>query len=261
MKFRLILFTFFVNLSVVHSQAQDNRLKYFGIESGMNFIESKIADMKYIRGSMPVYFNGFSQDAITSFNYRFFLGAKAEIFSLNDRFGLQTGLRYVRDNSYIGKNDYFSDNTRYFYWLHSEDGLSTEYLRVREINQKVDYIGIPVEIRYFTQKRPRIFQIYFKVGIEISYLLKTNIDVVFENPAMDIYADDITNKLDEPGRLNVITYSGAGIKIGRDQKPSLNVEANLPLLYLNPEQKGITKPIYGGGFQICVQIPIKSNAQ
>jgi hypothetical protein len=261
MKIRKLFLLFLLIYCYSSSFAQEKRLKYFGIEGGATFIESEISNMDNIRGSMPSYYMGYSSNSITSLSYKSFIGVKAEIFSLNDRFGLLGGIRLSRLNASIGKNDYFTGNTNYFYWLYREDGVNTEYLKVKEVYQKSDYIGIPIEIRFFTEKRPRIFQLYIKMGLELSYLLSSKIDITFTNSAMDPYEKDMIADLKQPEKFNMALYGGAGFKIGRDQKPSLSIEACVPFVNLTSESYGIIKPLVGGGFQLNFQIPIKTKSK
>jgi hypothetical protein len=261
MKIKIGLLVLALGTIFYTSSAQQTRLKYLGIEAGMTYIESEISDMKYIRGEMPTYYMGYSTDAITSWSYKDFVGIKYEILSLNDRFGLLGGIRFSCMNSSIGKNNYFTNNTNYFYWLYNQDGINTEYLRVKEINQKSSYIGIPIEIRYFTGRRPHLFQLYFKLGSEINFLLKSTTGVVFHNSAMEQYENDIHSQLRKPDRISAAVYGGGGFRIGRDLKPSVSIEACMPYLYINPGSSGMLKPIFGGGFQINFQLPIKSKVQ
>jgi hypothetical protein len=243
------------------SSAQETRLKYIGIDVGTTFIESEISEMDYIRSSTPSYMMMYSANSITSSSYKNSLGVKFEILSLNDRFGLLGGIRFSHINSSIGKTDYWTNNTDYFYWLYRQDGINTEYLRINEINQNSDYIGVPIEVRYFTAKRPRKFQLYFKLGIEVNCLLKSKTGILFYSSAMKPYEKDLIGMLDEPERISVAAYGGGGFKIGKDQKPSISVEATIPYMFLTSESSGLLKPLYGGGFQLNFQIPIKSKAQ
>lgn len=261
MKVKILFLVLFLSYFTGFSLAQETRLKNIGIEAGSTFIEGEISDMDHIRGSMPSYYMGYSTNSITSSSYKNFIGVKSEIFSLNDRFGLLGGIRFSQINSSIGKKDYWTNNTDYFYYLYSQDEINTEYLKVNEINQKSDYIGIPIEIRYFTQKRPRKFQLYVKLGIEINYLLKSKTGIVFNNSAMKPYERDLVAMLNQPERISAAMYGGAGFKFGRDQKPSISVEACMPYMFLTSETSGILKPVFGGGFQLNLQIPIKSKAQ
>jgi hypothetical protein len=257
MKLKIIVFATFLYYTMGFSLAQPNRLKYFGIEGGMRFMESEISNMNYIRGNMPSYYQGYSTNSLTSFSYSSFAGIKYEIFSLSDRLGLQAGIRFSSMKSSIGRNSYWTDNINYFYWLYQQDGINTDYLRVKEINQKSDYIGIPIEIRYFTARRPRLFQIYFKLGIEMNLLLKSGTDIVFHDPGMNSYEDDLIAMLKKPDRLNSALYGGAGFKFGRDQKPSVSIEMCMPYLFLNSGAYGLLHPLFGGGFQLNFQIPIR----
>jgi hypothetical protein len=261
MKIKIGLLTFFLSHYLAITFAQEPRLKYIGVEAGMTFIRSEMSDKEHVRAEMPSYYMTYSANSIVSWSVKSFAGIKFEIFSMNDRFGLLGGIRFSHLNNSIGKNHYWINTTDYFYWLYREDEINTEYLKINEIYQTANYIGIPLEIRFFTEKRPRIFQIYFKVGIEVNYLLSTKTGIVFINPAMETYEKEVIDMLEQPGRISAAIYGGGGFKIGKDQKPSVSIEACMPYFDLTPKSSGIVKPIFGGGFQLNFQVPIKSKAQ
>jgi len=255
MKLKFIFLIYLLCFYVSFSFAQATRLKYVGFETGMTFIGSTISNVDYIRGSIPAYTDGYSASNLSSTCYKSFAGVKFEIFSLNDRLGFSAGLRYSRINSSVGKNSYWTDNVNYFYWLYLQNGVNTEYLKVREINQKSDYIGIPLEVRYFPARRPHLFRVYFKVGAEVNYLLHNQKDIVFYDNAMNIYKGDLMAKVETPKTFYSSVYGGGGIRLGRELKPSLSFEACLPYLFLTSQSSGLVNPNSGGGFQINFQIP------
>ena len=262
MKLRSILLIYFLCFYMAFSLAQVPRLKYLGVETGMNFIESEMSNMDdYIRGDVPSYSLGYSSSSLTTLTSRSFAGIKYEIFSLNDQISLSGGLRYSRINSSVGKKRYWGSSTNYFYWLYLQDGVNTEYLKVKEIDQKSDYIGIPVEIRFFPARRPRIFRFYFKLGAEINCLIQSQKDIVFYDEAMNPYKNELTAKVANPKPFYAAAYVGGGFRFGKELKPSVSIEASMPYLLITQNSAGLVNPIYGGGFQINVQIPIKSKVK
>ena len=78
---------------------------------------------------------------------------------------------------------------------------------------------------------------------------------------MDPYEKDLIAMLEQPERISAAMYGGGGFKIGRDQKPSISIEACMPYIVLTSRSSGILQPLVGGGFQLNFQIPIKSKAQ
>ena len=261
MKIRLLIFIYFLCFYFGYSFAQETRQKYVGIEAGMTVMGSEMSNMDYVRGNISDYYDGYSTNSLTSLTYRSFVGIKYEIYSLNDRFGLLGGLRFSRMNSSIGKSDYWTSGTNYFYWLYRQEGINTEYLKVKEINQTSDYIGIPLELRFFPAKRPHLFRLYFKLGAEINYLIQTQKDLIFYNHTMDPYKQDLLEKVGQPKTFYSSLYGGGGIRFGKDMKPSVSIEMCMPYLFLTSESAGLVNPIVGGGFQVNIQIPIKSKVQ
>jgi hypothetical protein len=241
----------------INGYSQDTRLKYFGVESGMNFTMSEMSDMDAIRGDIPNYSMGYSASNLTSLSYTWYAGVRSEIFSLNDRFGLQSGLRFSQICNTIGKDEYWGGSTNYFYWLYRQEGTETEFLKIKEIRQNTGYLGIPVELRYFVSRRPRLFQLYGKLGAVVDFRVSTRTRVEFKDPAMEIFEKNISDQVDQPGPVSFAMYAGSGFKIGTDQKPSVSVEACFPFFILTAKSSGMLRPLFGGGFQLTFQVPIK----
>jgi hypothetical protein len=261
MRYRWLMLVAVLLLTLYNSFSQDTHLKYVGLESGMNFIESEMYDINTIRGDIPNYSMGFSSSTLTNLSYTWFAGMKSEIFSLNDRIGLQGGIRFSQINNTIGKDEYWGSNTNYFYWLFRQEGTETEFLKINEIHQKTDYLGIPVEIRYFVAKRPHLFQLYGKLGAVLDFRINTGTNVVFKDPTMEIYEKIISDQIKQPGAVSFAMYVGSGIKIGTDQKPSVSIEACFPYFILTQHSSGMLRPLFGGGFQLTFQVPIKSSVK
>lgn len=261
MKIKFTFLICFLYAFIGVSFAQEIRQKYIGFETGMTLIGNEITKMDNIRGDVSGYSGGYSINNLTSLSYRSFIGVKPEIFSLNDKIGFMAGLRLSRITNSVGKNNYWSNSTNYFYWLYSQSGTNTEYLKVREINQKSDYIGIPIEVRYFPSKRPRLFRVFFKLGAEINYCLQTQTDVVFFDNEMNPYQNGLIAKVGKPKVFNASVYGAGGVRIGRESGLSASIEICLPYFPITHESTGLVNPISGGGFQINFQIPLKSIIQ
>ncbi len=260
-RFRCFALAFILIIPYCNSFSQNTRLRYVGMESGMKFIESEISDMDLIRGDIPSYTLGFSTSSLTSLSWAWYAGVKSEIFSLNDRFGLQGGIRFSQYNSTVGKDEYWGSTINYFYWLYRQEGTETEFLKIREIIQKTDYLGIPLEIRFLLPKRPHTLLLYVKLGAEINFRVNTSTNVVFKDPLMEIYEKDISDQVEKPGAVSFAMYSGAGFRIGTDQKPSVSIEACFPYFILTSHSSGLLHPLFGGGFQLNFQVPIKCKAK
>ena len=120
---------------------------------------------------------------------------------------------------------------------------------------------MPVELRYFVSKRPHIFQLYGKLGAVLDFRVNTITNIVFKDPTMEPYEKDISNQIKQPGPVSFAMYAGSGFKIGTDQKPSVSIEACFPYFILTSQSSGMLHPLFGGGFQLTFQVPIKSRAK
>lgn len=254
--FLIILLCFYAGAST----SQETGKKFFGIEAGMTLISCEMPDMTYIRGDMLSYPSDFALSSITSLMYNSFAGIKSEFFSANDKFGFAGGVRYTLTVGSIGKRNYWANNTNYFYLLFRQDGINTEYLKVKDIIQSSDCIGIPLEVRFFPYK-PRWFRLYFKLGAEINFRLQTNTDVVFYDNLMEGYQKEVAEIVGQPESFSSSIYGAVGIRIGRKLRPALNLEIAVPVVFLTSESSAMVNPVAGGGFQLNVQLPYKLNAQ
>jgi len=258
MKNLVLLFLICLYTGIV--SAQEIRQKYIGVEAGLAFFESNMLNVDFIRKDMSSYSTGYSTNNISSNTYKSYIGIKPEYYTLNGKLGGMVGIRFSRVDNIVGKNNYMAEGNNYFYFLYRQDGLTTEYLKVKQIDQHAEYLGIPVEIRYFPF-RPHFFRLYFKAGAEIDFRLQSKTDFSFDDKAMEIFQNDLTAKFEKPRAVNVLLYGAGGIRLGRKGKPSVSYEITLPYLYVTSEPTALANPIFGAGFQLNFQIPIKSRVQ
>ncbi len=257
MKTKPVLLSALFIVWIFPMKGQDSiRLKSLYVETGMDFTSCYAPDNKdYIRGDVnpnPYYYE---PGYLMALLYRSYAGVKGEIRVLNNKLGLISGLRFTHMQGSLGKNDYWSTRTDFFYLLYKQDGLTTEYLKVKEITQITNYLGIPVEIRIYPY-RQRGIQMYYKFGADFNVLLSGTTNVKFDNPAMQLYENDVTGIIEDPWPFYASIHVAAGLKLGKDTKPGINIEACLPsgFLFKHMDSSFVT-PDFGGGFQMNIRIP------
>jgi hypothetical protein len=250
MRYKLIFLPLIICWYSAAAQAPETRQKLLGFETGMNFFPGKVWSMDNIRGDMPAYSYASQDNKLISESFFAYAGIKAEYFTLDNKYGLATGLRYMQMNSSVNKNESF------FYWLYRQEGVNTEYLKVKEINQKTDYIGIPVEVKCFVFV-PSWIRWYVKAGAEVSFKMNSQTDVKFYDEAMMPYEDGVTTKVPDTGSFSSSLYAAGGARVGKDSKPSVCFEICLPSVLLTQESTGLVHSTAGFGFQFNVQIPLK----
>jgi hypothetical protein len=256
MNIKLSLLSIILSFYTMLASAQIIQQKFLGGDIGMTFFSTEISNVDNVRAYVTSY-NGSSSGNLTSLMYKKYVSVKSEIFMLRNMIAVSGGIRYSRVNCSIGRESYWSESSNSFYLLYSREGVTTKYLKINELNQKTDYIGIPVEIRLFPY--PASFlRLYGKVGAECQVLLQSKTDVVFYNEAMETYQKDVIHILgQEPTTFSFPVYGAIGLRFGRKGNPSVSVEACVFSTYLTDEAIAIVDPLIGGGFQINVQIPLK----
>lgn len=248
----------FLSCSLIFSQEEESHIKCVGGDLGLDFYPCLSPSTQYIRGDIVDYGYGTVYNNITSLLYRWHFSVKGEYRFWHNRLALSSGLRFSRMTGTIGKSNYFENASDYFFLLYKQEGTTSEYLKVKEIRQVSNYLGIPLEFRLYPSTR-HFFRPYIKVAAEANFLIGSKDDVVFSNSAMDSYQDEVIAKFDKVGNFLTKAYLGIGFNWGYQDKPSVNVELNMPGFILNKEATGMVKTDagFGVGIQLAVFIPIK----
>ena len=249
--FSLILCISAIKLFSQEEAKKNTYLKFIGIESGAVFYASEFKQIDLVRKQDQ---NNYPSDIYnkTSF-YNWYLGAKIELRSSEYKLGIQTGLRFSTLNSMSGSN-YSDKNNDFYYFLFNEDETAVEYMRLRGIKQKANYVGIPLEFRYL-MLRSKYVKLFCKASTEFQYLVNSKSDVYFLKEEMEVHENEVIEKFNKPNKLLSTLYFSGGIKFGSDENINFNLEAVFLSFVLSDNNSIINKPLAGGGFQVNIQVP------
>jgi len=234
-----------------------------GVEFGTDFFFGDPIKPKMVRESKSSYHSFHDYDYYCGLipNYQemnvMYVGVKPEFYFCRNRIGLSTGLRVSRYSTTL-------DSDRdYFLWLLHEDDVYTEFVKIREINQNNYYLGVPLEFRFFPNKRELPVQFYVKGGSTFNYRLFTNNKVKFQNKSMNSNAETVGDQANSTLRnFNAYMFAGFGLKIGGfstgygKKFPYINVEAHILNIMLTDKASSFMRTNAGLGFQLSAQIPL-----
>ena len=232
------------------SEKEKNRL--WGVEFGVDGFFATVPDYDFIRGDILPYYYSNVSEAIKGTAYRWFAGVKTELKNKHDVWGYSIGLRYSRLISSLGKESYFSSPSEFFYFLDNQDGLSTNYLRVKEINRNLDYIGVPIEIRRI-RPYPETAKLYLKLGVDFQFLINQNKEVLFYNNSLKNSNDLVLSKFDNPAKFFSTIYLAFGVNF--DIVPNLDFELILPHAVLTPDNTNLISIHSGIGAKLGISLP------
>jgi hypothetical protein len=233
----------------VCSHAQ-NRLFYIAIETGIDVFWTGKTDEDYIRASSgaSTLYDDWDKN-ISGSLARGHLAVKIETFTKNNKWSLATGLRYNYLHSEISKNA----GADYYYVLHQEIGTTTEYLRIREIQQRSSYLAVPLEIR-LAPFHGKIFNIFFGVGGEVNLRVASDNKITFHDPSMNEFSNDVSARVGRPEVIYATGYGKVGVAIGRRDR-SFSVALNVPVI-LPYDATTIADPLLGAGINIQIIKPL-----
>lgn len=239
-------------------QAQEGIVKFsdrIGVEFGAAGFFGNTVVPDQIRTSKSVYeYDDFQcgfpiADQVLSSVYG---GVKYETFLFKNRAGVSAGLRFSGFLSEISADW----NQNYFIWLLSQNETTTDYLTIENIRQRNYYLGVPLEIRYFTRKRSSFFNQYLKLGASVNYCLSTNNSIKFHDPAMGKYSGQIEEQLGKPTTFNAYIYPAFGFRFGKPENVWVNAEFNIPGFIIKRKAFPFIRSDAGIGMQLTVQMPL-----
>jgi hypothetical protein len=255
MRLKTIL-TLLLSLSLYFStKSQETRFKFIGLEGGYNFISCYPSDLSNFRGEMAAFYSTDVKINIRGLCDKKHMGAKFEVRTMKNKFGLSGGLRFTHYVSSIGRDYYYDTPTDFFYYRFRDEETFSEYVKIKSFTQKSSYLSIPVELRYFPFMQKN-FRIYFKSGAEVGFLMDYKNSVDFYNDEMDLYETEVSEDFADPSTVFTTLYFSAGIQIGRDTRPGLNLEVCLPYMFLSGEVSGLITPEFGGGLHLSFHYPL-----
>jgi hypothetical protein len=88
--------------------------------------------------------------------------------------------------------------------------LKTDYLKIDEFSQQSYFLGVPLEVRFFTNNRDLPVQTCFKIGSTFNYKLMTDNNISFNNPSMNKYVGTVGDGIEKADRFHVYVYPAFG---------------------------------------------------
>ena len=228
---KLVLFLSFFPIIVFAQEVRIHEYQKFriGFEAGYGSLSGNTVTPDAVRQNQSYYYEEYDYNDYYYSGYiydyhrtsHYYFGVKPE-FSIFSIFSVAAGIRFV------GSNSKLNSDKDYFLWKVSENGLMTNYVRVKDIEEKGFYIGIPVEMTFYTNKKDIMVRHYVKGGVSINLSLSTKTTVNFENSTMKKHTNKVMSDIEKKKPFTPIGFVGSGIKIGRMNNPFGSVEFRIP---------------------------------
>lgn len=252
-----LLYTTLLAISIsAAAQGQELKRLSLGIDCGTSTYSTDLKENDAIRATSSVTFfdQSGSYDLRTS-THRTYYGIKAELLSSSGYLGISTGIRYTQVKSEINRDSWFSYSKTKFYVLYNQDGTNTEYAQVEKVTQKADYLGIPLDFRFYTT-RPRFFRLFFKLGFDFSMRVGNKNTVDFLTTSMNPYEQQVGRAIGTPSSVLTTFNPGLGFKLGDTDGVNVSFELNAPSYIISTNASTFAKNRIGIGAQLYIYYPI-----
>ncbi|MDR0792865.1 MAG: hypothetical protein LBE82_06115 [Chitinophagaceae bacterium] len=240
-----ILFAFFTGLLLFSHSIDARAQKNIQVEIGYSSVDANIKQPEQMRNEPFVNY-----DYTISSLMLLYAGVKREfVISKDKRWSFLAGVRFSLTQSAINANN------DYFYWLYSQEGVNTDFARIKKINQFTYFVGIPLELRVM----PQYFQLlgqpmYVKMGASFDFRMAAHTGLQFEDNNMKQVENEIVNQVEKPSTLLYHLQPGVGVKLGKLEKYFGSIELIIPITIA--KSSGIMNtPAVGGGIQFNLFIP------
>ena len=260
----LVLFTLSIQAQEKKTQAQEKKINgRFGVEMGFHEFFGKTVKPEQVRTLKSIDIGESSSYKYNDDAYmgnhnsengfeKLHVGIKYEALFFKNRFGVATGIRFSQISSSLEHNRKYN----YFIWMLRQDETTTDYLTIRSIYQKSHYFCIPLEIRFFPAKADRHVKQYFKIGGALNYRFSTKNDIDFHERGMAKHAEQIDAEIVTPCTFSGFISPAVGIRIGKNKKPWVSVEFQIPGFIIAERPHAFVRPDFGIGVQCSVMFPL-----
>jgi hypothetical protein len=126
---------------------------------------------------------------------------------------------------------------------------------VDHIREFSNYLGVPVSVRISPYK-VRFVRLYFKLGLDINVLMSSSRKVNFYKQSMEYREAEILDLFNEPVDYYSTISPGVGFQLGKQNKPNIRFEANVPTFLISPQKFTFVNTYFGGGFNIVFLYPL-----
>ncbi len=252
-----VIVVFLLWLTAYQGKGQQKVFSNFliGIESGVGHLNGKMNERWDIRQDLGDYnYDRYTNNgSIFADMYHFNIGIKGEYSFFNKKLSVLSGVKYKQIY-----NGLITNNNKFFYLRYKQDNTTTEFIRIRDLNEYNHYIAVPLEIKYMPFKVFKRIGIYGKVGIELGALLQSRKEINFHSEAMKQYEDEIFNTVvkDEVNKLLASYYAMFGVSFFLKNKTVFNIDILLPSGLWSKNNSSLIDPSFYGGVQFAIQVPL-----
>ena len=217
---------FILLLPFVYLKAQQHSGFRIGVEYGSYELAGEIHDRWEFRQEKLSYSyqdNYHEREYVEGEGSVNFVGLKSELSVWKNRLTLASGLRYTHVCEMI-----FPTSRASFYLYHpSSRGI--ELFRIREMNESIGYIGIPVEADIVLLGLLSNWQLYIKAGMQAGVRIHDETRIDFTSKEMEKYRDEIITTAGEtPSNFFMNAYSSLGLRLILKNGIRFSIEAIFP---------------------------------
>lgn len=251
---RVRLFFMMVMLSLTVG-AQETKSILWSFNFGYKGMNPALKEAWPIRQDVGYYSNDYGFNSSVNISSQLsYVGISPEFTLKNKKLSISPGLRFIKLSTDIVKPDY--DRGGYFFLRLKSDGTVTNYTRVKAIREGINYLGVPLEIKYTPFVFPNI-ALYVKLSGELAYQLNSSTDIEFKMKEMEEHHDAVLRDLNlqvNPFYASVVASFGARIRLS--DKFYCSMDVFLPSSYMTENNSGLVKLNSITGLQFSIDMPL-----
>lgn len=241
--------------SFTYSEAQQPSHIHIGFEYGSHEIKGRIGkrwEFRHpnIRYSRQTDLSG--SERVTGKGNIHYAGVKSEFSIWDNRLTFTTGLRYTLINEQV------SPQQGTFIYLFHPSSQGIELFRIKGMEERLGFAGIPLEADILLWGRCSNWQGYVKAGVQGGVKIHGETSLNFLSEEMEQHGDSIiTTAGGAPSRFFLNSYAGLGLRLILQNGIRLSTEIILPPQYLTKGNLTLLTPEFLGGSRFSVSLPTR----
>lgn len=235
-------------LGVISSCFADEPYWAMNVSAGTSFVGVTLHEMDNIRAyrSSNEYLYSWDPKVATNVSLSFM-----PEYYLTNKCSIGTGLRVTNNYSK------YESNYDFFYYKAKEDGYNTYFYRIKSVEQRNFYVGIPIEFRFSIRGDGRPTP-YIRGGATFNFRCTTATITKEYNTEPGPMGGPV--EMPDADNFTLPIYCAAGIQLGRQKSFCAEVQFPYTVAVGSMTGLGDTNNL-GGGFQVTYQFLTNKSKQ
>lgn len=182
-------------------------------------------------------------------------GVASEMFVLNKKWTVTPGISFYNLQSAIMKDDYARGG--YFFLRNDNNSDGLDFIRVKAIEEKSNYLGIPISLKYTPFTFWNTLSLYAQLTADLAYQISSDTSIEFKLPEMQSLERDVLNTINQQNNpFYASLYASLGMHVKLSKMIYLSLDLVLPEFIRTSNNSSLMSLQTIGGGKFSIYFPL-----